>query len=96
MTFGNSETYLNTSVPILDIYNRQKFSGSDENLTAKIYNPQQLPELSDNIFSADIQEITSQNTQRVLNKQLYWHTNNKRTQNRLIQNSSDFRLQNLN
>lgn len=65
MTFGKSGTYLNTSVPILGIYNRQKLSGSEINPTPEIHNPQQLPELSDNIFSADIQEITSQNMQGV-------------------------------
>lgn len=65
MTFGKSGTYLNTSVPILGIYNRQKLSGSDTNPKPEIYNPKQLTELSDNIFSADIQEITSQNMQGV-------------------------------
>lgn len=65
MTFGKSGTYVNTSAPVLGIYNRQKLSGSDTNPTPEIYNPQQLPELSDNIFSADIQEITSQNMQGV-------------------------------
>jgi len=65
MTFGKSGTYLNTSVPILGIYNRKKLSGSDTNPTPQINNPQQLTENSDNIFSTDIQEITSQNMQGV-------------------------------
>ncbi|RUT72050.1 DUF4236 domain-containing protein [Flavobacterium cupreum] len=63
MTFGKSGTYLNTSVPILGINNRQKLSGSGTNLKPETYND--TIELSDNIFSSDIQEITSQNMQGI-------------------------------
>lgn len=65
MTFGKSGSYLNTSVPGLGIYNRQKLSNSNSNQTPEEYNTQQILEEADNIFSADIQEITSQNMQGV-------------------------------
>lgn len=55
MTFGKSGTYLNTSIPILNLYNRQKISGSGNA-------PEPLPERT---FSADIHQITSQNMQGV-------------------------------
>jgi hypothetical protein len=84
MTFGKSGTYLNTSVPILGIYNRQKLSGSDTNPTPEIYNPQQLPELSDNIFSADIQEITSQNMQGVKEAIILAHQQRKELKTDLL------------
>lgn len=63
MTFGKSGTYLNTSVPILGISNRQKLSGS--NPIPEIPVPKPTAELPDNIFSVDIQEITSQDMQGV-------------------------------
>ena len=84
LTFGKSGTYLNTSVPILGIYNRQKLSSSDTNPTPEIYNPQVLPELSDNIFSADIQEITSQNMQGVKEAIILAHQQRKELKTDLL------------
>ncbi|WP_316839827.1 DUF4236 domain-containing protein [Pedobacter gandavensis] len=63
MTFGKSGTYLNTSVPGLGIYNRQKLSGTNTDPQPQANNQYQATRHSDNIFSADIHEITSQNMQ---------------------------------
>lgn len=84
MTFGKSGSYLNTSVPILGIYNRQKLSGPDTNSTPKIHNPQQIRELSDNIFSAEIQEITSQNMQGVKEAIILAHQQRKELKTDLL------------
>lgn len=59
MTFGSSGSYLNTSIPALGISNRQRLSSSNSNSNPEIYN--ETLEFSDNIFSSDIHEITSQN-----------------------------------
>ncbi|TCC96380.1 DUF4236 domain-containing protein [Pedobacter frigidisoli] len=59
MTFGKSGTYLNTSVPLLNISSRHKLSGL--NTTPDIYDHVEQIEISENIFSADVHEITSQN-----------------------------------
>lgn len=64
VTFGPSGTYLNTSIPVLGLYNRQKLS-SFNNAEPHIYNTQSHVEKIDNIFSADLQEITSQDMQGV-------------------------------
>ncbi|WP_163406950.1 DUF4236 domain-containing protein [Flavobacterium ajazii] len=63
MTFGNSGSYLNTSIPALGINNRQRLYSSNSNSNPEIYN--ETLELSDNIFSSDIHEITSQNMQGI-------------------------------
>lgn len=61
VTFGKKGAYLNTSVPGLRIYNRQKIADNDTNVPDSFNpNPTSTVELEDNIFSADIQEITSQ------------------------------------
>lgn len=65
LTFRSSATRLNTKVPNLDICSTPKLSEPGTQAIPSIYNSQQTPELSDNIFSADIQEITSQNMQGV-------------------------------
>jgi hypothetical protein len=63
ITLGKSGNYLNTNIPVLGINNRHKLSGSgNNNLKPEIYNPL---EASDNIFSSDIHEITSQNMQGI-------------------------------
>jgi hypothetical protein len=59
MTFGKSGTYLNTGIPGTGIHNRQKLSKSDTKNTTPILEPEE------NIFSADVQEITSQDMQGV-------------------------------
>lgn len=65
VTFGNSGTYLNTSLPFLDLNNRQRLGGSARNPQSEIYNENQQDEAQGSIFSADIQEITSQNMQGI-------------------------------
>ncbi len=74
LNFGRSGTYLNTSVPLLGIDSRHKLLGStpapfpeDDHL------PRVLPAAADNIFSADIQEITSQNMQGIKEAMLLAH-----------------------
>ena len=68
VTIGKSGTYINQSIPGLGIYKRQKISGGNGN--GKVnqptnYVPLETIEEEDNIFSADIQEITSQNMQGI-------------------------------
>lgn len=63
LNFGSSGSYLNTSVHFLGINNRQRLSGSNNNFRPEMYN--EVLEFSDNIFSSDIQEITSQNMQGI-------------------------------
>jgi Protein of unknown function (DUF4236) len=74
ITLGKKGTYLNSSIPGLGIYNRQKLSGNNKHPLDKIpeYSsepgtpPVYTPDLTvDNIFSADPQIITSQNMQGV-------------------------------
>lgn len=66
VTFGKSGVYLNTSLPVLGLHNRQKLFGGNPNPEPQVYN-QELPiQLSDNnIFSADVHEITSQDMQGI-------------------------------
>jgi hypothetical protein len=64
MTFGRNGTYLNTGVPGLGIYNRQKISNSHSSVQPT-YLDNQPSDLTNEIFSADIQQITSQDMQRV-------------------------------
>lgn len=61
MTFGSSGTYLNTNV--LGISNRQRLNYPETNFNPQIHN--ETLELTDNIFSSDIHEITSQNMQGI-------------------------------
>ncbi|MEN2399938.1 DUF4236 domain-containing protein [Flavobacterium sp. MC2016-06] len=84
MTFGKSGTYLNTSVPVLGINNRQKLSGFDRNPEPEIYNPQSITELPDNIFSTDIEEITSQNMQGIKEAIILAHKQRKELKNDLL------------
>ncbi len=67
MTFGKTGTYLNTGIPGTGLYNRRKLSDSSNNSSPNNFNPQpiQTTEFADNIFSADIQEITSQDMQGI-------------------------------
>ncbi|MBN8587922.1 MAG: DUF4236 domain-containing protein [Rhodothermia bacterium] len=64
LNFGKNGTYLNTSIPGTGLYNRQKLSGNNSNNQPENIEVQQ-PILEDNIFSADIQEITSQDLQGI-------------------------------
>ncbi len=65
MTFGNSGTYLNLGIPGTGIQNRQKL-GSQGNQTYPIpSNYDYISVLPENIFSADLHEITSQDMEGV-------------------------------
>lgn len=66
MTFGKKGTIVNTGIPGTGIYNREKLSSDSSNQNSN-FNPQPVKtiELADNIFSADIQEITSQDMQGI-------------------------------
>ena len=61
VTFSNSGTYLNTGIPGTGLYNRQKLSNSNDTPVDSVY----TSPLDDNIFSADVQEITSQDMQGI-------------------------------
>lgn len=66
LTFGPSGAYVNTSIPPLGLYSRYKLSGPAQNKQpVVVYNNPVQPGPADNIFSADIQEITSQDMQGV-------------------------------
>jgi hypothetical protein len=65
ITIGKSGTYLNTSIPGLGLSNRQKISGGSNHPQPTPSNLDYLAELPENIFSADVQEITSQDMQGI-------------------------------
>jgi hypothetical protein len=74
VTLGKNGTFLNSSIPGLGIYNRQKLSGNNKHTIEEIPDsgdqpgtpPLYTPDLTaDNIFSADPQVITSQDMQGV-------------------------------
>lgn len=95
MTFGSSGTYLNTSVPILGINNRQRLFGSGNNLNPEIYS--EPIEISENIFSSDIHEITSQNMQGIKEAIILAHQQRKELKKDLLKiklslNFSKFKL----
>ena len=83
VTLGKSGTYVNTSIPGIGLYNRQKLSN---NQNSNNYSPQNIEQdiLEDNIFSADIQEITSQNMQGVKEAILTAHEQRKDLKNDLL------------
>ncbi|MGH2622854.1 MAG: DUF4236 domain-containing protein [Sphingobacterium sp.] len=68
MTFGSSGTYLNTSIPGLGIYNREKLSNKPERSplrpVLKPYDTHQF-DTSGSIFSSDIHNITTQDMQGI-------------------------------
>ncbi|WP_166926394.1 DUF4236 domain-containing protein [Flavobacterium poyangense] len=82
MTLGKSGSYLNTNVPLLGINNRQKLSGS--NIHPNSNNYHETIEFSDNIFSADIHEITSQNMQGIKEAIILAHNQKKDLKNDLL------------
>lgn len=75
ITIGKSGTYLNQSIPVLGIYNRQKlFSNIEENNQIPISekNIDELPKFennissaNNNISSANVEEVTSQDMQGI-------------------------------
>lgn len=74
ITLGKKGTYLNTGIPGTGLYNRQKLPGNNHQTADDIPGSNypagnshvQLPDTTtDNIFSADPQEITSQDMQGV-------------------------------
>lgn len=60
VTFSNKGTYLNTSIPGLGISNRQKISGNNSSRPSYETPVPITYEGKGNIFSLDVQEITSQ------------------------------------
>lgn len=74
VTLGKNGTWLNAGIPGLGIYSRQKLGGNKppavDNLPVQDHEPEIVPVYNpgqrvDNIFSADPQEITSQDMQGV-------------------------------
>ncbi|WP_373553387.1 DUF4236 domain-containing protein [Haliscomenobacter sp.] len=65
LTLGKSGTHLNTSIPGLGIHNRQKISGGNNPTQPPQNGFEYLADPSENIFSADVQEITSQDMQGI-------------------------------
>lgn len=64
INFGKTGTYLNTTIPGLGLHNRQKLShNSIPNLPENL--DPILCETEDNIFSSDVEEITSQDMQGI-------------------------------
>lgn len=64
VTFGKNGTYLNTGVPGLGLYNKEKLANGETKPVPQNYYDQPAP-YADNIFSADVQEITSQDMQGI-------------------------------
>lgn len=64
VTFRKKGTYLNTGIPGSGLYNRQRLSGISDHTEP---DPQlmQPVDQTDNIFSVDVQNITSQNMQGI-------------------------------
>lgn len=93
MTFGKSGSYLNTSVPLLGLNNRQRLSSSHNNLNPEIYND--TIEASDNIFSCDIQEITSQNMQGIKEAIILAHQQRKDLKKDLLKIKTSFNTSKL-
>ena len=83
VTLGKSGAYANTSIPGIGLYNRQKLSNNQNSNTD---NPQYIEPtiLEDNIFSADVQEITSQNMQGVKEAILAAHEQRNDLRNDLL------------
>jgi hypothetical protein len=67
LTIGKSGTYLNTGIPALGLYHREKLSGSNikPSIIPQTFNEQLVIDQEDNIFSADVQQITSQDMQGI-------------------------------
>lgn len=63
VTIGNNGTFLNMGIPGTGIYNRHRLSQSSNPTIVSVSEP--IISNSDNIFSADIHEITSQNMQGI-------------------------------
>ncbi|PSR54200.1 hypothetical protein AHMF7605_12035 [Adhaeribacter arboris] len=86
-TFSKSGTYLNTSIPGLGLYNRQKLSSSNDNSIPQDYNfhPTEFKTGDEeNIFSADLQQITSQDMQGIKEAILAAHQQRKELQSDLL------------
>lgn len=85
MTFGKKGTYVNTGIPGTGFYNRQKLS-SDNSNSGSNFNPQpvQTVEPVDNIFSADIQAITSQDMQGIKEAIIAAHEQRKELRSDLL------------
>lgn len=64
-TFGNNGIYLNAGIPGTGLYKRQKISTGEQSSKQEEPKTSNQSEISDNIFSLEPQEITSQDMQGV-------------------------------
>ncbi len=65
LTIGKSGTFLNTGIPGTGLYSREKISSNNQTPKPQIDEIIYQQEPSDNIFSVDLQEITSQDLQGI-------------------------------
>ena len=97
LNFSSSGTRLNTSIPGLGLYNTQKLSGgSGSNSTPRsdssnIPQPPYNPITVDNITSADIHEITSQNMQGIKESVLLAHKQRDELKSDILKVESDLK-----
>jgi hypothetical protein len=77
MTFGKSGTYLNAGLPGTGLSFRQKLSNENKDTTPTHPDFQPTEQLQENIFSADIQQITSQDMQGIKEAILSAHQQRK-------------------
>ena len=97
LNFSSSGTRLNTSIPGLGLYNTQKLSGGlgsnstpradSSNIPQLPYNPIKV----DNIISADIHEITSQNMQGIKESILLAHKQRDELKSDILKVKSDLK-----
>jgi len=96
MTFGEKGTYVNTGISGTGFYNRQKLSSDSSNPNSN-FNPQpiQTVEPADNIFSADMQEITSQDMQGIKEAIIAAHEQRKELRSDLLKIKTSLTLSRL-
>jgi hypothetical protein len=80
VTFGKKGTYLNTSIPGLGLSNRQKLSDNSDSEPQPRLDTLQTVEPADNIFSVDVQKITSQDMQGIKESIISAHEQRKELQ----------------
>lgn len=84
VTIGKAGTYLNTSIPLTGINYRQKIDGSPSTVQPTPFVRDWISERSDNIYSADIHEVTSQNMQGIKETILLAQSQRKEMKNDLL------------
>ncbi|CCH01973.1 hypothetical protein FAES_3972 [Fibrella aestuarina BUZ 2] len=87
ITVGKSGTFLNTSLPVLGLHNRQRLSGPEPPSDPTSSPSDRILPLNQsrgNIFSSDVQEITSQNMQGVKEVLLLAHQQRKELNSDLL------------